>query len=268
MGRTSPCLVHAKEILRLNDRGLGRREIARNCGLSYNTVQAYLQRRGIRPTHPIGQIPAELDGERVQAMIDSGKVLREIAAELGVHVTTIQRHAKELGLAMPRPGPKNGARHPSWAGGRMIDKHGYVLVWVPLHPHSRKTGYVYEHRLLMEAMIGRYLEEAEVPNHVDGHPRHNWPSNLALHATNAAHLIAELTGRPYASSQRYRIPGAYRSTQKLDHCPGEDETLAQCPAGKRAKLVRHVEIHRPTTAQQNLSRQSILRSGAHHQPFQ
>ena len=51
-----------------------------------------------------------------------------------------------------------GAKHPGWKGGRVLHKgSGYIMIHKPEHPHVNKTGYVCEHRAVMEQHIGRYL---------------------------------------------------------------------------------------------------------------
>lgn len=62
--------------------------------------------------------------------------------------------------------------------GRKIDK-GYILAYAPSHPKA-KSGYVYEHRLVMEQMLGRYLVEHENVHHIDGSRGNNLPENLEL----------------------------------------------------------------------------------------
>lgn len=75
-----------------------------------------------------------------------------------------------------QPGPAN----PNWGGGRTITKSGYVLVKYPSHPAADVRGYVYEHRLVMEATLGRYLRAGERVRHNDRNPGNNSPLNLTL----------------------------------------------------------------------------------------
>jgi HNH endonuclease len=57
---------------------------------------------------------------------------------------------------------------------------GYRLVIARDHPFARKNGYVAEHRLVMESMIGRYLLPEETPHHKNGVRDDNRPENLEL----------------------------------------------------------------------------------------
>lgn len=43
----------------------------------------------------------------------------------------------------------------------------YRLIYKPDHPHATKKGYVREHRLVMEAQLGRLLEPDEIVDHID-----------------------------------------------------------------------------------------------------
>ena len=79
-----------------------------------------------------------------------------------------------------------------WKGGR-INVNGYIYVWSPGHPHARrnshgvKIGYVAEHHLVMEKIIGRYLEDIEVVHHIDFNRANNHPENLRLFQNVSEH---------------------------------------------------------------------------------
>ena len=47
-------------------------------------------------------------------------------------------------------------KHPMWKGGITIH-NGYRMIKMPSHPFCRKSGYIMEHRIVMEKTIGRYL---------------------------------------------------------------------------------------------------------------
>jgi len=76
--------------------------------------------------------------------------------------------------------------HPRWNGGTSKTR-GYVKQLVPDHPFAR-NGYVLQHRLVMEKMLGRLLTAEEVVHHKNGIKDDNRPENLQLFPNNAAHL--------------------------------------------------------------------------------
>lgn len=61
-----------------------------------------------------------------------------------------------------------------------MHKAGYRMVHVPHHPRATKTGYVFEHIVVMEDMIGRYLLAGENVHHRNGVKDDNRPENLEL----------------------------------------------------------------------------------------
>lgn len=63
---------------------------------------------------------------------------------------------------------------------RIIDRRGYILIYEPNHPFAKSTGYVYEHRVIMETRLKRILKNEENIHHLDGNPQNNDIKNLAL----------------------------------------------------------------------------------------
>ena len=68
-------------------------------------------------------------------------------------------------------------------GAKRQHSSGYVQIKTRRLKPGEKSGgkcWEYEHRLIMELVIGRPLERDEIVHHTDGHKDHNHPDNLEL----------------------------------------------------------------------------------------
>lgn len=79
-----------------------------------------------------------------------------------------------------------GKNNGNWKGGKIISSDGYVLIRKPSHPRA-KSGYVFEHILVMEKHIGRCLCFSEVVHHINFIRSDNRIENLEL-MTNSQHI--------------------------------------------------------------------------------
>lgn len=119
----------------------------------------------------------------------------EMSQLLRVSTATIERTFRRLGLKSKKGQGSPMEKNYFWKGGRALDADGYMLVKVPGHPHANASGYVREHRLVMEKVLRRYLSPTEVVHHKDANKLNNVPSNLEVFPTNGDHLRKELKGR-------------------------------------------------------------------------
>lgn len=90
---------------------------------------------------------------------------------------------KKCGFAVV---PYKGENHWKYNGG-ITHITGYKAIKVPGHPYAQKTGYVFEHRLVMEKQLGRYLLPHEKVHHINGDITNNSPDNLIV-LTHREHL--------------------------------------------------------------------------------
>lgn len=144
------------------------------------------------------------------------KTVAEIGVILGRSSKSVNKACKRLGFRMRRRGPKSGSEHPGWKGGRLVDKAGYILVYAPDHPACNTNGYVREHRLVCEAVLGRPLNPTEVVHHRNDDPADNRPENLQVFHSNADHLRETLAGKcpQWSAEGRRRIQEATRKPRK------------------------------------------------------
>lgn len=81
-----------------------------------------------------------------------------------------------------------GEKSHLWKGGVSSDGNGYRVVYNPHHPFAKKRGYIFEHRLVMEKHLGRYLESQEVVHHINDKRDDNRLENLQLFKNNNEHI--------------------------------------------------------------------------------
>lgn len=98
--------------------------------------------------------------------------------------------------------------HPGWKGGRRKNHAGYIEIKKPNHHRTRKNGYVFEHILVAEEMIGRKLKPNEHVHHINGIKTDNRPENLKV-------LDAGEHTRLHAPSRRKGV------NKKCEYCGSE-----------------------------------------------
>ncbi len=61
-----------------------------------------------------------------------------------------------------------------------LDNYGYVLMWEPEHPNKALHGWQYEHRMVVEQRIGRFLTSSEHVDHINEIKNDNRSENLQI----------------------------------------------------------------------------------------
>ena len=106
-----------------------------------------------------------------------GKTTDKIKKKISISLTGFKRtDENKQRIADAKIGEKN----PMWKGGRMKVPSGHVLLLMRNHPFSNCNGRVFEHRIVMENKIGRYLLKHEIIHHIDSDPSNNSIENLYL----------------------------------------------------------------------------------------
>lgn len=65
-------------------------------------------------------------------------------------------------------------------GKKKLTSTGYIKIYFPDHPKSDKFGYILEHDLIMECIIGRWLKDDEIVHHKNEIRTDNRKENLEL----------------------------------------------------------------------------------------
>lgn len=122
-------------------------------------------------------------------------VTRYVAkSELAKHGITVNRK----GYVSPKHVKHYGTEHHNWKGGTWRHSDGYIYEYAPNHP-AASGGYVLQHRLVMEAHLGRYLTEDETIHHINGKKDDNRIANLQV-VPHGAHMSYHKIEAPRAAN--------------------------------------------------------------------
>lgn len=170
--------------------------------LTQNTVREYIKRGrlvainlGIRKQRiPVEEVERynrerrQQGGQKGRKQTDEAKRKLSEAHKGDRNPMKGKRHTPEALAkisAVSSQQPRGEASH-AWKGGHIRDRVGYVLIYMPEHPYAVHK-YVLEHRLVMEQVLGRYLEPREKVHHINGDILDNRPENLKV-MTQGEHM--------------------------------------------------------------------------------
>jgi hypothetical protein len=74
---------------------------------------------------------------------------------------------------------------------------GYVLIYMPDHPFCSKRGYIQEHILIIENVLGKYLDKKHIPHHINEVKSDNRNNNLVICESRAYHNLLHMRMKAY-----------------------------------------------------------------------
>lgn len=169
------------------------KETAKRLGLTYQSVRKWLNRAGI-PLTNWRENACTRNADLILSLVEQHCSLAEIGRQIGTNPRHVKAYLEQNQIPYT-PYGCSGSHNSNWRGGRRVDKDGYILIHFPDHPFCNRHGYVREHRLVMEQMLGRYLTRDEVVHHRDDNHQNNTPENLKLYGSNGEHLAETLEGQ-------------------------------------------------------------------------
>ena len=168
------------------------RQIATKTGYVNSTILTYLEkfnikRRTISEGRKNRELRKILNKEFLECeYLTKKKSIANIANENKCSICIVWRCLKEYDIKRRSSTEHLKGGIPANFKGR-IKRKGYIGVYVPDHPHKDVHNYVFEHRLVMEKIIKRYLKPEEIVHHVNGIKDDNRPKNLRLFPNIKAH---------------------------------------------------------------------------------
>ncbi len=106
-----------------------------------------------------------------------------------------------------------GASNPNFNGGKYMDDKGYLRILRPEHPFAN-AGYIYEHRLVMEAHLGRHLQSWETIHHINEVKLDNRVANLFL-TTVPEHSAIHREGKKKTKEVRNNLRKGAKARSKV-----------------------------------------------------
>jgi hypothetical protein len=110
--------------------------------------------------------------------------------------------------------------HVKFNGGKATHSKGYILIKRPDHPRADKRGYVLEHILIVERILGKPLPPNACIHHINENPADNRPKNLIVCPDNTYHKLVHqrlraLKSCGYAYWRKCKFCGQYDDPKNL-----------------------------------------------------
>ena len=136
------------------------REISQRLGLSIGSVYNYIHKYAIPAREQYKGMLGKHHSEETKALISKRHTGRVISEE----------SRRRMSESMKKGG----------IGHKKKRRDGYIAIYFPDHPKCAKDGYIMEHDLIMECLIGRTLRDDEVVHHINKNRDDNRKENLQL----------------------------------------------------------------------------------------
>lgn len=200
-------------------------DIAKEIGCHWSAVVRALTRLGIPKRKRTSKYPLLNDKDWLRkAYLEDNLSTREIGKLVGgaaggviysaLVANNIPLRTDAQGLAIRYPSGRNGSLAANWRGGRRQIKSGYVYIYQPDHPRSTNNGAVFEHILIAEKKIGRYLAKGEIVHHIDGDKTNNSPDNLLV-CTRSEHVKIHMSAVTEVFRQGKQIAELEKELEKF-----------------------------------------------------
>jgi hypothetical protein len=134
--------------------------------------------------HPTSNITKEKISNSIKRIhIERQRRQRDSATKMKIRLGMLGKHnSPETEFTSDKI---SGQNHPRWKGGK-TRYNGYDMIHCPSHPNSR-NGYIPEHHLTIEKIIGRFLKQGEVVHHINGNKLDNRTENLMYFSNESEH---------------------------------------------------------------------------------